>query len=52
MSSYAEYDGAHLALREVLEAIHSTGMGTIVSCVPDKLAYYEGEDRRFILERP
>jgi len=52
MSAYSEYDGAYLALLEVLNAVHATGMGTIVSCVPDKLAYYEGEDRRFILQRP
>jgi hypothetical protein len=51
MSGDSEYDGAHLELRQVLNAIHATGMGTIVSCIPDRLAYYEGEDRRFILER-
>ena len=51
MSGDPGYDGAHLELREVLDAIHATGTGTIVSCVPDRLAYDEGEDRRFILER-
>ena len=52
MSGDSDYDGAHVELFEVLTAIHATGMGTIVSCVPDKLAYYEGEDDRFILDRP
>ena len=51
MSGDPEYDGAHLELLDALTAIHATGMGTIVSCVPDKLAYYEGETERFILER-
>jgi hypothetical protein len=52
MSGDSAYDGAYLDLSDVLNAIHATGMGTIISCVPDKLAYYEGESERFILERP
>jgi hypothetical protein len=26
-------------------------MGTIISCIPGKLAYFEDEDGRYILER-
>ena len=46
------YDGADVELLEALNEVHATGMGTIVSCVHGKLAYYEGETERFILERP
>ena len=45
-------DGRYHELSGVLNAIHADGMGTIVSCVLDKLAYYDGEDRRVILQRP
>ena len=51
ISSWGEYDGEELDLLPALEAIHATGMGSIISCVPGRLAYYEGEDQRFILER-
>ena len=49
--SDSEFDGADIDLLEALMALHATGMGSIVSCVPGRLAYYEGEDDRYILER-
>ena len=45
-------DGATMELTVALNAVYGRGMGTIVSCVPGKLAYYEGEyaDESCILE--
>lgn len=36
-------DGKHLALKLALEKVVGQGMGTLLSCVPGELAYYEGE---------
>jgi hypothetical protein len=35
-------DGKHLALKVALEKVVGQGMGTLLSCVPGELAYYEG----------
>jgi hypothetical protein len=38
----------------LVEALHQTvgrGMGTVLSCIPGRLAFLETEDERFILER-
>jgi hypothetical protein len=41
-------------LHEVLEAVVGRFQGTFVSCIPGRLAYFEGEreNDRYILERP
>ncbi len=46
-------DGQTLPLLEALNAAAESGWGTILSCVPGKLAYYHDErgERRAILER-
>jgi hypothetical protein len=44
-------DGKEVALAEALNSVVGYGMGTFLSCVPGKLAYFEDEDDRFILER-
>jgi hypothetical protein len=46
-------DAQELGLEAALEAILGRGWGTILSCLPGKLAYYEGEDpgERYLLER-
>ena len=49
--SAGRLDGEELDLAEAVTELHATGMGAIVSCVPGRLAYYEGEDDRFILYR-
>jgi len=36
-------DGKHLPLKLALEKVVGQGMGTLLSCVPGELAYYEGE---------
>ena len=51
ISEEEDLDGKELALRDVLETIVGRGIGTFLSCIPGKLAYFEDEDGRFILER-
>jgi len=36
-------DGKTLSLKVALEKVVGQGMGTLLSCVPGELAYYEGE---------
>jgi hypothetical protein len=44
-------DQKELPLVEALEQTVGRGMGTVLSCVPGRLAFVETEDERFILER-
>jgi hypothetical protein len=44
-------DQRELPLVEALNQIVGRGMGTILSCLPGRLAFVETEDERFILER-
>ena len=44
-------DGKGMSLADALHAVVGAGMGTFVSCIPGKLAYFENEDHRIILER-
>ena len=37
-------DGKNLPLKLALEKIVGQGLGTLLSCVPGELAYYEGKD--------
>ena len=48
-----EFDGTTLPLAEALSVVSHGGWGTIVSCIPGRLAYYYDEcgDRRAILRR-
>ena len=52
ISSNADIDDREMLLTEALNQIIGAGSGTVVSCVPGKLAYFEGEEQnqRFILE--
>ena len=45
-------DQKELPLIEALERIVGRGMGTVLSCIPGRLAFVETEDERFILDRP
>ena len=38
-------------LLDALKRIVGSGMGTVLSCIPGRLAFVETEDERFILER-
>jgi hypothetical protein len=47
-----EHDGEDVELLAALKQIVGYGTGTVLSCVPGKLAYFEGEVReRFLLVR-
>ena len=45
-------DQREFPLLEALKQIVGSGMGTVLSCLPGRLAFVETEDERFILERP
>ena len=53
-SSNEDIDAREMSLRAALEKTVGTGSGTIISCIPGKLAYFEGEEQnqRYILEHP
>jgi hypothetical protein len=44
-------DRKELPLLEALKETVGRGMGTVLSCIPGRLAFVETEDERFILER-
>ena len=50
-SEDANLDGKKLELDAALEAVVGRGMGTILSFIPGKLAYYEGEDEALLLAK-
>lgn len=43
-------DCKHFQLKDALKEIVGYDYGTIISCIPGELAYYEGEDERLILK--
>jgi hypothetical protein len=51
LSEDGALDGKELLLADALGQILGRGMGTFLSCIPGKLAYFEDEDGRWILER-
>ena len=53
VSESSELDGRSLSLDEALGAVIGMGMGTLVSCIPGRLGYFEGESQgaRYLLER-
>jgi hypothetical protein len=53
VSDSMSLDARTLPLREALELIVAREPGTLVSCIPGRLGYFEGEDRgrRLLLER-
>jgi hypothetical protein len=54
ISTVRALDGRDLPLVEALTQIVGRGEGTLVSCIPGRLGYFEGESPkdRFILSRP
>jgi len=44
-------DQREISLVEALNQIVGSGMGSVLSCLPGRLAFVETEDERFILER-
>jgi hypothetical protein len=53
LSSRRTLDGKVLGLRGALNEVVGQGMGSVISCIPGQLAYYEGESagQRCILRR-
>jgi hypothetical protein len=51
ISENSELDGQEMDLETALKETIGRQMGTFISCVPGKLAYFEDEDGRHILER-
>jgi hypothetical protein len=51
ISEDSKLDGQELPLESAIESVKGRGMGTILSCVPGKLAYFEGEDESLLLAR-
>jgi hypothetical protein len=52
-SEHSSLDNKNLNLLDALKEVVGRGIGTIISCIPGKLAYFEGEEMndRFILFR-
>jgi hypothetical protein len=53
ISASSDLDGQETNLEEALYAVVGWNDGTFISCVPGKLAYFEGEElnERYILQR-
>jgi hypothetical protein len=53
LSSSSSLDGQEVPLYDALDDVVGSSDGTFVSCIPGKLAYFEGEEpnERYILER-
>ena len=51
ISENRELDGREMDLEAALKETIGYQMGTFISCLPGKLAYFEDEDGRFVLQR-
>jgi hypothetical protein len=53
VSEDKDLDGRAMWLKEALDAVVGMGMGTLLSCIPGRLRYFEAETpgRRYFLER-
>jgi hypothetical protein len=51
ISEDASRDGKEVELLEALRETVGAGMGTVLSCIPGKLGYFEDEDQQRLLER-
>lgn len=53
ISENPDIDGSGLPLQEALHSVVGSQFGAVLSCIPGKLVYYEGEEAgdRFILQR-
>ncbi|HKW08769.1 MAG TPA: hypothetical protein VJO33_00230 [Gemmatimonadaceae bacterium] len=53
LSEDPDLDGCELPLEEAVERVHGRGMGTFISCIPGRLAYFESEGmgERYLLVR-
>lgn len=51
VSEDSALDRKQLPLLAALQEVVGHGMGTFISCIPGKLAYFEDEDQRCLLEK-
>jgi len=51
MSTNSRLDGKEVELETALKETVGSQEGTLISCVPGRLGYFEDEDGRYILER-
>ena len=51
ISQNKKADGRKLELKSVLDDLGGSRAGTILICIPGKLAYFEGEDESLLLSR-
>jgi hypothetical protein len=51
ISENSELDGREMDLATALKETIGYQVGTFISCIPGKLAYFEDEEKRYILER-
>ena len=51
ISEEDDLDGKEVSLAEALKTVFGRGIGTFLSCLPGRLAYFEDEEDRWILER-
>jgi hypothetical protein len=51
ISEDSKLDGQEMRLESALERVVGSDMGTILSCIPGKLAYFTGEDESLLLLR-
>ena len=49
--SEGDLDGREVGLLAALKEVVGYGMGTLISCIPGRLAYFESEDERYILQK-
>jgi hypothetical protein len=52
VSASPRLDASVLPLDEAISNVFGVAEGTVVSCVPGALAYFEGEDERLVLATP
>jgi hypothetical protein len=52
LSEDPRLDGRLLTLNHVLQVTVGQSFGTLVSCIPGVLGYFENEDGRWMLQRP
>ncbi|HEY1161110.1 MAG TPA: hypothetical protein VGE83_10790 [Terracidiphilus sp.] len=51
ISNNGKIDGQEMDLETALESVVGSDWGTILSCIPGKLAYFNGEDESLLLTR-
>jgi len=50
ISELACLDGQELGLEEALSQVREGEIGSVLSCIPGKLAYFEDEEQQRLLE--